>query len=128
MWDERYSAKEYVYGTEPNGFLAAKADVLPLGRILCLAEGEGRNAVLLCEQGQEVTAVDASPSGREKPQPGDRRRSKAARRQVRIDLLSRHPYRFPGFLWLHRTESSFREPKRTRHCAESGPYDGLRIR
>lgn len=45
MWDERYSGEEYAYGTEPNDFLKARAGQLPLGKVLCLAEGEGRNAV-----------------------------------------------------------------------------------
>jgi SAM-dependent methyltransferase len=66
MWDERYSVEEYVYGTRPNGFLASVVDRLPMGRVLCLAEGEGRNAVYLAEQGFEVTAVDSSAVGLEK--------------------------------------------------------------
>ncbi len=60
MWDERYQGDDYVYGTEPNDFLRAQADQLPPGRILCLAEGEGRNAVFLAEQGFTVTAIDQS--------------------------------------------------------------------
>lgn len=81
MWDERYSAEGYVYGTEPNGFLAAKADLLPAGRILCLAEGEGRNAVWLAEQGYQVTAVDASAVGLRKAQ------ALATERGVRITAV-----------------------------------------
>ncbi|MFA7095297.1 MAG: methyltransferase domain-containing protein [Gammaproteobacteria bacterium] len=63
MWDERYSSETYVYGTEPNEFLVANVGQLPKGRILCLAEGEGRNAVWLARQGYHVTAVDASAVG-----------------------------------------------------------------
>lgn len=66
MWDERYSSDDYAYGTEPNAFLAARASRLPRGHMLCLGEGEGRNAVWLAEQGHEVTAVDASAVGLEK--------------------------------------------------------------
>lgn len=66
MWDERYSAKEYAYGTEPNGFLAANFSSIPKGRVLSLAEGEGRNAVFLAKQGYDVTAVDASRVGLDK--------------------------------------------------------------
>ena len=62
-WDERYSAEEYAYGTEPNDFVAAHAHLIPAGRVLCLAEGEGRNAVFLASQGYEVTAVDQSAAG-----------------------------------------------------------------
>ncbi|MDO9476176.1 MAG: class I SAM-dependent methyltransferase [Pseudohongiella sp.] len=46
-----------------NGILAQHYRELPLGPILCLAEGEGRNAVFLAEQGYEVTTVDASAVG-----------------------------------------------------------------
>jgi len=63
MWDERYDTEEYVYGTEPNDFLAEQAKVLAPGRVLCIAEGEGRNAVWLAQQGHEVTAVDGSAVG-----------------------------------------------------------------
>ena len=63
MWDERYDTAEYLYGTAANDFLAAMIDRIPAGRVLCLAEGEGRNAVWLAEQGRSVTAVDGSPVG-----------------------------------------------------------------
>jgi len=39
---------------------------LPAGKVLCLAEGERRNAVWLTRQSREVTAVDASEVGMEK--------------------------------------------------------------
>lgn len=63
MWDERYSAEEYAYGTTPNKFLVEKVSCIPKGKVLCLAEGEGRNAVFLAKQGYAVTAVDASLVG-----------------------------------------------------------------
>jgi len=66
MWDERYSDSEYAYGTEPNTFLKDQAERIPAGPVLCLAEGEGRNAVWLAERGHAVTAVDSSPVGLEK--------------------------------------------------------------
>jgi len=66
MWNQRYSTDAYAYGTEPNDFLVAMADRLSAGNVLCLAEGEGRNAVWLARQGREVTAVDASEVGLEK--------------------------------------------------------------
>lgn len=66
MWDERYARSEYVYGTEPNDFLRAEAERIPKGRVLCLAEGEGRNAVYLAGLGHEVTAVDLSIEGLKK--------------------------------------------------------------
>ena len=63
MWDERFSEPGCAYGTEPNGFLASVADHIPRGKVLCLAEGEGRNAVYLAGLGYEVTAVDTSTVG-----------------------------------------------------------------
>lgn len=68
MWDERYNTTEYVYGTDPNTFLASVIDQIPRGRTLCLAEGEGRNAAFLAEQGHDVVAVDASAVGLAKAQ------------------------------------------------------------
>ena len=50
----------FVYGKNPNDFLAKNYKRLPKGRILCLAEGEGRKAVFLAKQGYQVTAVDNS--------------------------------------------------------------------
>ncbi|MEM9256756.1 MAG: class I SAM-dependent methyltransferase [Pseudomonadota bacterium] len=66
MWDERYTSDEYAYGTAPNGFLEQMFESLPMGRILSLGEGEGRNAVFLATQGYAVTAVDSSSVGLEK--------------------------------------------------------------
>ncbi|MDO8542122.1 MAG: class I SAM-dependent methyltransferase [Opitutaceae bacterium] len=62
-WNDRYATPDYVYGTEPNAFVAAVADRIPPGPVLCLAEGEGRNAVHLARLGHRVTAVDASCNG-----------------------------------------------------------------
>jgi SAM-dependent methyltransferase len=64
MWDERYGGEGFFYGTEPNDFLRAQAPGLPQGgKVLCLAEGEGRNAVFLAGLGHPVTAVDSSAQG-----------------------------------------------------------------
>lgn len=64
MWDQRYSEKGFAYGTSPNDFLVEAAPFLPLrARILCLAEGEGRNAIHLATKGHHVVAVDSSAVG-----------------------------------------------------------------
>ncbi|MBK6695962.1 MAG: class I SAM-dependent methyltransferase [Myxococcales bacterium] len=63
FWDERYRAEAYAYGREPNEFLRAEAHRIEPGRVLCLAEGEGRNAVFLAGLGHLVTAVDFSTEG-----------------------------------------------------------------
>jgi SAM-dependent methyltransferase len=66
MWDERFAATAYVYGTEPNDLVRDEVGRIPPGRVLCLAEGEGRNAVFLASRGYEVTAVDFSRVGLDK--------------------------------------------------------------
>jgi SAM-dependent methyltransferase len=68
FWNDRYSAAGYVYGTAPNEYIAEIADRIPAGPVLCLAEGEGRNAVFLAGRGHAVTAVDQSATGLEKAQ------------------------------------------------------------
>jgi SAM-dependent methyltransferase len=63
-FDQRYGTDEYWYGTLPNDFLKEHVAALPpRGRVLCLGEGEGRNAVFLAAQGFEVVALDASAVG-----------------------------------------------------------------
>lgn len=67
LWDERYAQPGFAYGSDPNDFLRQMAEgVGGEGHALCLAEGEGRNAVFLAEQGWDVTAVDESAVGLEK--------------------------------------------------------------
>ena len=63
FWDERYGSEAFAYGRDPNGFLREEAHRIPKGRVLCLAEGEGRNAVFLALRGHAVTAVDFSAAG-----------------------------------------------------------------
>lgn len=67
-WDERYSESGYANGTAPNAFLASVVDRIPPGKILSLAEGEGRNAVYLASLGYEVTGVNGSVVGLGKAQ------------------------------------------------------------
>jgi SAM-dependent methyltransferase len=62
-WDARYSEPGYAYGTKPNDFLASVASKIPKGPVLCLAEGQGRNAVFLAQRGHRVVAVDSSGVG-----------------------------------------------------------------
>ena len=62
-WDQRFAAQEFVYGEQANDFLRQHAAGLAPGQALCLAEGEGRNAVFLAELGHQVCAQDISPIG-----------------------------------------------------------------
>ncbi|MFN2747275.1 SAM-dependent methyltransferase [Bacillus sp. z60-18] len=64
FWNTRFQDEKYVYGTEPNAFLADSQKKLQLtGDALAIAEGEGRNAVFLAEQGMNVTSWDYAESG-----------------------------------------------------------------
>lgn len=82
MWDQRYSEPGFAYGTQANDFLKAEYRHIPQGgRVLCLAEGEGRNAVFLAQQGYSVTAVDQSAIGLEKA------RQLAADNKLEIEII-----------------------------------------
>ncbi len=61
-WDERYSQGDHA-ASAPIPFLVELADRLPATgspRLLDLACGAGRHAVLFAERGWDVTAVDSS--------------------------------------------------------------------
>jgi len=66
MWNQRYAAKDFSYGTEPNRFFKDWIDKYPAGEILFPAEGEGRNAIYAAKKGWEVTAFDFSGEGKRK--------------------------------------------------------------
>jgi SAM-dependent methyltransferase len=63
FWSGRYAELGYAYGEQPNDFLLDQAAALPPGDALCLAEGEGRNAVHLAQLGYRVLAQDLSAVG-----------------------------------------------------------------
>jgi SAM-dependent methyltransferase len=81
FWNECFLPEHYVYGEAPNGFVAECAPQIPAGSVLCLAEGEGRNAVYLATLGHRVTAVDQSEIGLAKA------RRLAASRSVAIEII-----------------------------------------
>lgn len=63
-WNNRFSKEGYVFGTEPNEWLRRHASVWKSGsKILCVADGEGRNSVWLAKQGHQVEAFDISDVG-----------------------------------------------------------------
>ncbi len=83
FWSDKYRAvgEFYLFGTAPNRFLAAQAGLLDAGqRALSVADGEGRNAVWLAEQGLDVTATELSPVALDKAE------ALAAVRGVRVDF------------------------------------------
>jgi cyclopropane fatty-acyl-phospholipid synthase-like methyltransferase len=82
MWDQRYSEEGFAYGTAPNDFLVAEYEhIRKGGRVLSLAEGEGRNAVFLAREGYQVTGVDQSMVGLNKAQ------QLAAEQEVQIKTI-----------------------------------------
>ncbi len=69
IWDQKYNTPHFLYGEHPNTFLVEQSKKIPsYSKILCLAEGEGRNAVFLAKLGHQVTAVDLSQVGLDKLQ------------------------------------------------------------
>lgn len=65
-WNKRFGKEDYFYGIEPNAFVKEQLLKLKPGKILFLAEGEGRNSVYVAKLGWDVDAVDFSISGKEK--------------------------------------------------------------
>lgn len=63
-WNARFAGEDFAFGTEPNTWLREHAGALPpAGRVLCVADGEGRNSVFLARQGHAVDAFDLSDVG-----------------------------------------------------------------
>ena len=61
-WNKRFTSEDYLFGTDPNAFLAAQEHLLKSGqKALAIADGEGRNGVWLAEQGLDVLSIDFSP-------------------------------------------------------------------
>ena len=67
-WDERFGKKGFALGKEPNPFLKKHIHLLPKGKALNIAAGEGRNAVFMAQNGFDVDAVDISERGLKKAQ------------------------------------------------------------
>lgn len=67
FWNGKFSKADYFYGTKANEFLASNINLLKNHKkLLCLGEGEGRNAIFFAKNGFEVSAIDASNLGLEK--------------------------------------------------------------
>lgn len=82
FWDERYTSEGMLWGAEPNTVVAEIAATLPVGTVLDLACGQGRNAVWLAQQGHQVTGIDLSPVAIEQA------RQLAAEAGVTVDLAT----------------------------------------
>lgn len=61
-WNRRYDRPDFLFGEEPNAYLANHQELFEPGkRALAVADGEGRNSVWLAKQGVTVDAFDISP-------------------------------------------------------------------
>ena len=62
FWNERFDKEEFIFGKEPNEYLVEKTKqyLKPKDKVLCIADGEGRNGVWLAKQGMQVIGFDAS--------------------------------------------------------------------
>jgi len=108
FWDERYSTKDYIYGTQPNQFFKVQIEKLKAGKILMLGEGEGRNAVYAAKFGWLVDAIDSSSSAKEKALRLAEENSVSINYQT-ADILSynlpQNKYDAVGIVFLHMNES-----------------------
>jgi len=63
-WNRRFEGDGFLFGTEPNAWLCRHVGKWPQGgRILSVADGEGRNSVWLAQQGFRVDAFDIAEVG-----------------------------------------------------------------
>ncbi|MCF8721475.1 class I SAM-dependent methyltransferase [Nitrospina gracilis] len=65
-WNKKYEVDVFLFGKEPVPFLKNNAGLLPKGKALDIAMGEGRNGVFLATQGFDVEGWDISPVGLKK--------------------------------------------------------------
>ncbi len=77
-WDEKYRGMKFLPEKKPNAFLQRHLHLLPRGKALDLACGDGTNAVFLAQQGFAVEAIDISPVGLRMA------RRRAREKQVRV--------------------------------------------
>jgi len=122
FWNNRYASPQYIYGETPNVFVAEMAPQIPTGPVLCLAEGEGRNAVHLATLGHQVTAVDQSEAGLAKA------RQLAAGRGVEIETVHADLVNFtiePGF-WAGIIATFAHLPPAVRNKVHAEVVRGLR--
>ena len=60
-WNERYSINDYLFGQKPaQALLRNEKYLVPGGKTLLIADGEGRNSVYLAKKGFKVTSSDSS--------------------------------------------------------------------
>src|SRR5512140_3066006 len=89
-WQDRYAGPGYRFGKEPNEFLVRCRPLLPrTGKVLGVADGEGRNGVWLARQGLDVLSLDFSPVAQAKA------RALAAEHKVAVTFLETDVHAWP---------------------------------
>jgi SAM-dependent methyltransferase len=91
-WEGRYGVPDYIFGRQPNYFLASCKPLLPAsGKALAVADGEGRNGVWLAEQGLDVLSIDFSPSAQQKAETLAKERGVT----IAFERADVHAWRYP---------------------------------
>ena len=94
-WNQRYAGQDQLFGAEPNEYLRLQAACFAAGdRVLCVADGDGRNSVWLAQQGMQLDAFDISDVGVAKA------RQLAAQAQVAVNYSVANCDQWP---WPHAT-------------------------
>ncbi len=88
-WDKKYGTEVYIFGKKPVPFLTQNIHLLPKGRALDIAMGEGRNGVYLATQGFEVVGLDISEKGLAKAHQLAKQNGVAIETRV-VDLENHH--------------------------------------
>ena len=127
FWNTRYAAEGYAYGTAPNEFLVQCLPALkslPRGaRVLCLADGEGRNGVWLATQGCAVTSVDIAEEGLRKAR-ALAERAGVGLKTVQADVTAFEPGRD---CWDAIVSIFLHLPARPRRALHQRCFNGLRV-
>jgi SAM-dependent methyltransferase len=62
-WNQRFATADYIFGREASQFVVRQEPRLGRrSRVLCIADGEGRNSVYLAAKGHTVHASDYAPN------------------------------------------------------------------
>jgi ubiquinone/menaquinone biosynthesis C-methylase UbiE len=110
-WEARFASEEFRFGKTPNEFLVSCKPLLPKhGKVLAVADGEGRNGVWLAMQGLDVTSTDFSPSAQAKA------KKLAAENNVTINFVEAdaHEWAYPeeGFDVVAEIFTQFSTPEK----------------
>jgi len=83
FWNKKFQTSHLIYGEAPNNFIKKNIGLLlHVKTVMCLGEGEGRNAIYLADEGLSVEALDISDTALFKL----RKRAK----EYYVDIKTRH--------------------------------------